>query len=199
MNEWGIPDWCDPAAYGDTEQWTFVRWRWEFNRRRQDYRQEAMQLLDLWGGGADRQSPKWHAYFRKWGYERVLDPRVSEYPDEELLTWGWGNVDTMASGPRQFMRVCEGEFAVKFKLDTPLAEQFKQAELAAKAAQKARHGKLVQHTYHPQKWFGYLRTLDARDAGAVWAEIAALHPNTAQTDQTGRDKWKSADGLRFSF
>jgi len=26
---WGIPDWRDAAAYGDTTRWDFNRWRWE--------------------------------------------------------------------------------------------------------------------------------------------------------------------------
>jgi len=37
-NEWGIPDWRDPLAYGDVKGWTFKRWRWEFFRRRDDLR-----------------------------------------------------------------------------------------------------------------------------------------------------------------
>ena len=38
VNEWGIPDWRDAAAYGDVKRWTFNRWRWEFYRRRDDLR-----------------------------------------------------------------------------------------------------------------------------------------------------------------
>lgn len=38
LNEWGIPDWRDKTAYGDTENWSLGRWRWEFFRRRDDVR-----------------------------------------------------------------------------------------------------------------------------------------------------------------
>lgn len=38
MNEWGIPDWSNPQAYGDTSGWSVMRWRWEFYRRRDDLR-----------------------------------------------------------------------------------------------------------------------------------------------------------------
>lgn len=38
-NEWGLPDWRDPAAYGDVTSWKTYRWRWEFYRRRADLRQ----------------------------------------------------------------------------------------------------------------------------------------------------------------
>lgn len=39
VNEWGIPDWRDAAAYGDVKYWGFHRWRWEFYRRRDDLRE----------------------------------------------------------------------------------------------------------------------------------------------------------------
>jgi hypothetical protein len=35
---WGLPDWQNEAAYGDTDAWSNHRWRWEFTRRREDYR-----------------------------------------------------------------------------------------------------------------------------------------------------------------
>jgi hypothetical protein len=38
MSEWGLPDWTDPHAYGQTAAWCESRWRWEFTRRREDYR-----------------------------------------------------------------------------------------------------------------------------------------------------------------
>lgn len=38
MNEWGIPDWQEPQAYGNTSDWSVMRWRWEFYRRRDDLR-----------------------------------------------------------------------------------------------------------------------------------------------------------------
>lgn len=38
MSDWGIPDWKDPKAYGDTRKWSHIRWRWEFYRRREDLR-----------------------------------------------------------------------------------------------------------------------------------------------------------------
>ena len=48
MNEWGIPDWRDAQAYGDTSKWTIYRWRWEFYRRRSDLREcfDAHPTLD---------------------------------------------------------------------------------------------------------------------------------------------------------
>lgn len=36
--KWGLLDWLDPQSYGNTKTWSEDRWRWEFTRRRQDYR-----------------------------------------------------------------------------------------------------------------------------------------------------------------
>lgn len=38
INEWGVPDWRDKSAYGDTSKWCLGRWRWEFYRRLADVR-----------------------------------------------------------------------------------------------------------------------------------------------------------------
>jgi hypothetical protein len=40
MTDWGVPDWTDPSTYGDASQWSGSRWRWEFTRRREDYRDD---------------------------------------------------------------------------------------------------------------------------------------------------------------
>lgn len=36
--EWGLPNWQDGSTYGVTDSWEYMRWRWEFSRRRQDLR-----------------------------------------------------------------------------------------------------------------------------------------------------------------
>jgi len=196
--EWGVPDWRDPEAYGDTTGWEFVRWRWEFNRRQDDYRKEAINLLEKRGDRIDH-SHEWDAYHRKWGYSRVLDPRVSDYPDDELKTWGHHSIATMKSGPRQFLKVKDGEFAVLFKLNAPLSDQLKQATLAVHAAQTERFGQLLQNRHHQKKWLSYLRALDAERAGATFVEIAKLDSTTSQTHHAGRDRWEAAKDLRFNF
>lgn len=38
MEDWGTPSGLDPSAYGATSDWNEDRWRWEFIRRRSDYR-----------------------------------------------------------------------------------------------------------------------------------------------------------------
>lgn len=93
----------------------------------------------------------------------------------------------------------ENEMAIKFDLDEPLAAQIENAHQALRKKQKELHGKLIRNPEHKDKWLGYIRTLDARAAGATWSEIAIIHPGNAQTEQMARDKWDSATALRFSF
>jgi hypothetical protein len=93
----------------------------------------------------------------------------------------------------------DGECALIFDLDKPLSVQLEAAKEYLRECQTERHGKFLQHRRHREKRIGYLQTLDAREVGATWAEIAELHPNTAQTEQTARDIWVAADALRFNF
>lgn len=48
--EWGLPDWRDHFSYrnkfGDPSEWSFNRWRWEFLRRRGDYRLAFDKLIN---------------------------------------------------------------------------------------------------------------------------------------------------------
>lgn len=91
------------------------------------------------------------------------------------------------------------EVAIKFDLNRPLEPQIEEARELARQLQVRLNGKLVVNRRHPKKWLGYLRTLDAREAGASWSEIAALHSATAQTEQSARDIWEQAKALCFNF
>ncbi|SKA28375.1 transcriptional regulator domain-containing protein [Consotaella salsifontis] len=44
MNEWGTPPWRDLDEYGYYNGWSDDRWRWEFLRRRPEYRAEFEAL-----------------------------------------------------------------------------------------------------------------------------------------------------------
>lgn len=91
------------------------------------------------------------------------------------------------------------EVALRFDLDDPLEPQLKEAREMLRSIQSERHGKLLETRRHPTKWLCYLRTLDARAAGASWSEIAMLGPMTAQTQQAARNIWSQANALRFNF
>lgn len=223
MNRWGLPDWRDASAYGDVEHWTFYRWRWEFYRRRDDVR-ECFDLMSslplspnrkpvsenepsrgqsghhLHGG---RNTVGWQLGYRY----RLPDPSVSNHPEELLFSYddrfppffnGWVPSEPGFKSYDVLLKADNNAVFV-FDLDKPLEPQIKIATTSMRFAQKHIHGKLLQKRRHPAKWLGYLRTLDAREDGATWAEIAALHPNTAGTEQTARDIWEAADALRSNF
>jgi hypothetical protein len=46
MIDWGIPNWLDQCAYGNTKRWSENRWRWEFIRRREDCREDFLAHKD---------------------------------------------------------------------------------------------------------------------------------------------------------
>ena len=197
MNEWGIPDWRDPAAYGDAKRWGFWRWRWEFYRRRDDLREVFLfvsekesddpELTELVTQGRPPRGQPGHYVCantkRMFGYhEKLPDPSVSAHPEELLFAWDhlppvmseWTRNDGKAvTWPG--MRIPATNFAlVVFDLDKPLESQFFAAKRHACAMQEFVHGQLLQRRRHPAKWLGYLRALDAREADASWAEIAEL-------------------------
>ena len=60
LNEWGIPNWRDAAAYGDVTDWTLDRWRWEFFRRRPDLR----AFFDQWADDTHRRNLRGNAGLR---------------------------------------------------------------------------------------------------------------------------------------
>jgi len=269
VNEWGIPDWRDPLAYGDVKRWTFNRWRWEFYRRRDDLRAyfdaHAARSYELCAP-LNPEIPKPHEpgfgalvdleARKRFGYSPLPNPRIGAQPPPLIMPYehdGVGNIidgsnrplgdilrlvlteetsDVLGRGlfevgidplslsfegrPAEgfetvrdafFARLAtcqaapleESEIALTFDLKRPLEPQIEHARQILRQYQAERLGKPLQRRRHPDKWLGYLRTIDAREDDASWVKIAALHPNTAQTEQTARDIWKAADALRFNF
>lgn len=97
------------------------------------------------------------------------------------------------------IRIKPTEVALRFDLDDPLEPQLKEAREMLRPIQSKRHGKLLETRRHPTKWLDYLRTLDAKAAGASWSEIAMLDPRTAKTEQAASNIWSQANALRINF
>lgn len=96
------------------------------------------------------------------------------------------------------VRLRTNQVAVTFDFDFPLEPQIKTAKEFLKSEYE-RLGRPSQKRAHKSKWLSYLRTIDAREAGASWSEIAEIHNLTAQREQTARDIWEAATRLRFNF
>jgi hypothetical protein len=282
-DEWGLPDWRDPEAYGDVKRWTFNRWRWEFYRRRDDLRAYFDAHADeSWRRGSVRRTVEGDPLrpdepgfktlhspeaLERFGYASVPNPRIGDQPEINLETSkhpgvkgikGTGHALLKSQPLGSFLKLSPGyeskdwasrainfagidldlyefdyekiqagddeeamraerdgvlaclskchaiplkdnQLIITFDLDEPLESQLEDAAYYLRWLQHDHHGKLLQKKRHPKKWLGYLRTLDAREDGASWREIAAIHPNTARTEQTARDIWEAADALRFNF
>ena len=124
MNEWGIPDWREPAVYGNVLAWSDVRWRWEFRRRLQSFRadcdailalhDEAKAALEVFKKTRDeRRRDAFNAlvdslenirlqHLFSWGYVPdlpPLDPRNSDYPDDMLKVWPVVGASSMLGSP----------------------------------------------------------------------------------------------------
>ena len=107
----------------------------------------------------------------------------------------------------------EGQIALTFSLDQPLANQLEAAAAILKAKQTARHGQKIQRRTHKERWLAYLRALDARAAGATYAlmrdhfyaeGILDRHDDPGGTYrepplQAARNLWVQADRLCFNF
>lgn len=226
-SEWGIPDWRDPASYGDSKEWSLGRWQWEFVRRRHDVR----EFFDQWAGSAfsDNQSPQLTPPNRStpkgrapgdsgfmvecigeepWrlGMRFVPNPRIGRQPHYNFF---FDPLRSYTTGWRDVREVNEPvEVVLAFRLDQPLEPQVKEARYYLRISQHANYGRLLQRRHHPEKWLLYLRALDAREAGASWRDIAqALLPtrkdeageDACAREQKARDIWESAEPLRFNF
>jgi hypothetical protein len=226
---WGLPDWRDPASYGDFGRWRFNRWRWEFYRRREDLRDffdANSALMYEWEGEWLSSRPE-GAVMRtlrpdepgftvmcsvddmvRLGYHSIPNPRISEQPSSVLSPYNvpqdfkyfWGQGPRRQRGSQKIRALGDGEIAVVFDIDQPLREQIRGVEHLLQDQQSEKHGKRLQpQRRHPAKWLGYLRTLDARENGVSWTEVASFHQYTTKSAQTARDIWKQARALCFNF
>jgi len=267
-NEWGIPDWRDPAAYGETRRWTFARWRWEFFRRRNDVRtyfQEALkeneEVKERW-----KFNLHWHTSPNirpdepgfairlnkrdqsELGFNAILNPAIGNQTEKILqsIFWAYDFVIEEFNTPDMrhpkvidYLRLHnikiteedeirlgetflhsvpywnlreKDEVVLSFDLRRPMMPQIEAAQLVLKECY-ALVGKPSQKRRRPAKWLDCLRTLDAREAGASWREIADLlyaqgvlsrykNPSGGYSPpppQAASALWNMAKGLQSNF
>src|SRR4051794_14862574 len=151
VSEWGVPDWRDASAYPDPATFSESRWRWEFTRRRKDYREawdtwapitHARQATYAKGKllSADdlnfrAEVPKAKELFGLYGScpnPRNPEPRVGGGQGPILLNF---NNQVWLSGAHDLDRLREahlrlnpGEVVLKFRLDAPIEEQIAKAK-----------------------------------------------------------------------
>ena len=176
--DWGVPDWRDKTQYPKKpSEFSHERWRWEFTRRLKEFRADAMQLIatsdpTVWGELK-------RAYFEKWGFWCALDPRKNDYDDFNLMCVPDGGVrmprfDRQRREESYSVDVDPNEFAIIFDLDSPIPFQIDRAKEALIEQQIQFHGKKVGRRRTRKQWIGYLRALDAEEAGATRSEMVSV-------------------------
>lgn len=212
--DWGVPDFRDASAYGDTQSWPLKRWRWEFTRRRPDFRADFLaayeQTYEAYCEGA-RDPGNTFMYgakviapgepgfaaettvqqLEKYGCE-LLDPRVSDH-GSRLTFYKPEGRNSMAKGEgsgwdaaSRRITLAEGVRAFSIDLDKPLAAQLTHIEWLARELQKERHGKLLERRRRKDKWLEYLQVIDARDAGLSDTEVYDQVLAAAPSDDPAR-------------
>ena len=146
---------------------------------------------------------------QRFGYGGIPNPRISDQPHRAIFAifdypgcntgLHLGEGEPWPAKPKLEVPVCAGQAAVLFDLSQPIGPQVEAASKWLEWAQERTQGDVKPRRKRESLWLGYLRALDARSAGASWADIASIFPRTAQTPQTGRDKWRQAVALRDNF
>jgi hypothetical protein len=182
VTPWGVPDWQDVRAYSFPADTPDRVWRWEALRRRPDYRAAWNHCAEVFGGV--RKNGVCYAFTdnpedvrRRFGVSVIHDPR--RVMPEHYLSFFTRAFAVAAVGdpvvPATLGLVPLGFADFRFDLARPLNPQLENAKKHLLAVQAKMTGG-VKNTQRPRRnqWATYLRTIDARDAGASWAEIAEV-------------------------
>jgi hypothetical protein len=207
-DKWGIPDWRDAAAYPDSLN--DQQWRWQFLRRRKDYRKDWKANL-----------PASVAWYREHKTEEFI--KGTPLGDGRCFGENFGN------GPEsQHFRVhmkgsmkkyaldglrnpalafCDVSFkqtkpvTITFDLSEPIEQQVENCRHILTAL-KARYAAGRQQRKRRTEWRKYLRALDAHAQGAKNREIWQILSNGSRAENPharGSDLVKAAEKLRDNF
>ena len=222
MTDWGIPNWLDQHAYGDTKRWSEYRWRWEFIRRRQDCREDFLAHKDgtvrfyeeVYANRKGRilrpDEPGFVAKvpgcYERYGLANLPNPAISDQPFYIIMFRKRGPSLLMGPEDGTNSRFKTTEAVVIFDLTAPIGDQVKGARELLKLQQEDKLGHIVHPgKKHPTKWLTYLRTLDAKESGASLTQIAtdvlSWTKGHARTDpaQWARDTVNQAEALCFKW
>lgn len=206
-----MADWRDEKSYPDEDSlmalWEsqgfypsddtlLSMWRWEFLRRRPDYRaayaEQNKRSQEYWDEGdfgpaqkrSDfNQSGARHlsSMAKDFGLELVCSPewdfRITS-PRLFKRTYGFGYSSGLLSRRDSMgrnivpVRIEGDQMLIAFDLSMPLGEQLKVAQRHLEDIQSERNGSpLKAQRHHRRLWRKYLRVLDAREAGETFESI----------------------------
>lgn len=222
-NELGVPRWTEPEMYLEAEEKSDPQWRWEFLRRRPDYREAWKINYD----DCQHRFDKMHEQGLLDSRERyrgigssiraICEPffvRVVIAPWETItpvgfwdLPFGWMYGGVSINTPIGSLvdeaehRDRQGQLLIAFDLNRSFEVQIAKARASFEAVQMERHGQiLTKNRHHKRKWATYLRAIDARDQGAtyenLYTELELSHLSVAEYD-AALDKNLAASGLQL--
>jgi hypothetical protein len=216
---WGVPDWRDPAAYDIPR--SLRQWRWEFLRRRPDYREDWLRYYEPGRREAlanfeDEPLPEgvssWEHHYSgfaiypdsawKYGIAPLIDPSRACSEVELWQCFQYEHPYFLHFASRERFREMEDtrRTVVVFDLNKPLGEQLRKAELKLKRLQANKLGSVSDRRRHEQKWPVYLRVIDARDAGERLETIGLrVLDRIDDAAQHARNTLKRAAELSFSW
>jgi hypothetical protein len=201
---WGVPDWRDSEPYPRPDTTRLGQWRWEFLRRRHDYREcwllhYARNYRHNVATYRNLPCPEgvrsWEEHFAGSAFAeevgdrfgtrgRLIDPSAAVYAFNLFRRTG-GVLQYASEGEFETLRRA-GMAHYQFDLNKPLADQLKAAENHLRRLQ-AEFG-IVPESRRRQvsKWPRYLQVIDAREDGATFEEIGetliGANPDCSQED-----------------
>jgi hypothetical protein len=214
---WGVPDWRDAAAYEIAR--SPRQWRWEFLRRRQDYREDwlkhyepsSREALTIFGNMPLPEGvTSWEDHYSgiasfpdsawKYGIVPLIDPSrtCSEFELWQYFQNEQPYLLRFASRDRFGEMEDTGRAIVVFDLNKPLSEQLRKAERKLRISQVNKFGSVSVRRPHEQRWPVYLRAIDARNAGETLESIG-IHVlgRTEDAAQHARNTLKQADRVKL--
>lgn len=197
-NVLGVPDWRDENSYPGRNELTNEEWRWEFLRRRNDYRKDFARRDESY-----IEESKGRYFERLYFVDRPVDPTRSVnamktkkpdtsdtfsnlFPPAFDITFLDTDLQALYGDPftGEPPRGKAQPYHLDLRVDLrhPLPPQFRQLRPLAEDAQAGwkrslrlpRRSKWPLRRPHRDKWPLYLRVLDARDAGAKLREIGEV-------------------------
>jgi hypothetical protein len=186
--DWGIPNWRNVEAY--SSNLTFDQWRWQFLRRREDYREDWLRyseesyknnMQDFKYVPLPSGIYSWHDHFskiadmpgcnKKYGVRFLYNPAIETAPKLGFFV-GKAPFITQFIGKDSYNdKKKAGIHALSFDLTLPLQEQLSKANKYLTKLQRELYGKPKAQRKHTMKWPTYLRVIDARDSDETFEVI----------------------------
>lgn len=202
--KWGLPDWRDADEYPITLSDDL--WRWEFLRRREDYRNDWERSYPATAEWYRSHTPE--DAFRGINYlGHVLHDNFFNGPESpnfcaqmegSLPKYGLiGMPNPTIPTPKNLRFNTSHQVSIEFDLSLSIDDLMKCAETAFKAL-KSRYGK-SDHRKRRNKWATYLRVLDARAEHASYVKIGeVLKPDLIYSEASSRvyAMWEAAIALQ---